>query len=79
MTDQFKNLKDENKSYTKIDKSDDGLITNKNEFVKEIKVLSDIEKIIAELEALTATSFKDGNLIAHYTFNTAIGIVKKYL
>ena len=70
MTDQFKNLKDE--------QIDENAISNKDVkvFVKE---LSDIEKIIAELEALSATSFTDGNLIAHYTFNTAIGVVKKYL
>ena len=66
MTDQFKNLKDED--------AEEGVIS----FAKAVKE-SDIEKIIAELEALTAASFKDGNLIAHYTFNTAIGIVKKYV
>ena len=65
MTDQFKNVKDE----------DGGVFL----VVPKVKVLSDIEKIITELEALTAASFKDGNLIAHYTFNTAIGVVKKYL
>ena len=60
MTDQFKNVKEEEVSAPKV------------------KEPSDIEKIITELEALTAMSFKDGNLIAHYTFNTAIGVVKKY-
>ena len=66
MTDQFKNLKDE---------KDDNVFVP----VPKVKASSDMEKIIAELEALTAASFTEGNLIAHYTFNTAIGIVKKYV
>ena len=66
MTDQIKNVKKED--------AEEGVVS----FAKVVKK-SPMEKIIAELEALSATSFTDGNLIAHYTFNTAIGIVKKYL
>ena len=39
---------------------------------------SPMQEIIDELEALSAENFKAGNLIAHYTLNTAIGVVKKY-
>ena len=40
---------------------------------------SGIQMAIAELEALSADSFKEGRLTAHHTFNTAIGVVKKYV
>ena len=61
MTDQFKNIKDE-------------------EFVPKKKSISPgVQSVIDELEALSAENFKAGNLIAHYTVNTAIEIVKKHL
>ena len=40
---------------------------------------SGMEKAITELEALSAKSFKEGRLTAHYTLNTAIEIVKKHM
>ena len=70
MTDQFKNVKKHEQVAKTAHSNKDVEI-----FVKEP---SDIEKIIEELEALSAKSFKDGNLIAHYTLNTAIEIVKKH-
>ena len=59
MTDQFKNVKDE-ETFIKVTKK------------------SPMQEVIDELEELTATSFREGNLIAHYTFNTAIEVVKKH-
>ena len=71
MTDQFKNVKkDEQVAKTALSNKDVKV------FVKEP---SDTEKIIEELEALSGENFKAGNLIAHYTLNTAIEIVKKHL
>ena len=71
MTEQFENVG----KYERVAKT---ALSNKDVkvFVKEP---SDIEKIIAELEALSGANFKAGNLIAHYTLNTAIEIVKKHL
>ena len=58
-------------------------MTDKFEYVKkdEVKKKSTplaVQMAIDELEALSGDNFKAGNLIAHYTLNTAIEIVKKH-
>ena len=76
MTDQFKNVK-RDEEYADQWVGNPNLLNNKA--MPKKKSPSGIQMAIAELEALSADSFKEGRLVAHYTFNTAIGVVKKYV